>query len=95
MDGNEDVTDEHNPQKNRYIIFKTDGTFESGGDPYGMNTGKWTLDRESKELYLDSDGGEDDDSYWITSIEAGKMHWQGARFDFSKRFQIYHIRKSE
>jgi hypothetical protein len=33
------VSDEHNPQKNRYITFNKDGSFESGGDPYGTNTG--------------------------------------------------------
>ena len=92
MDGDNDVTAEHNPSENRYIVFNKDGTFQSGGDPYGENTGKWTLNAENKELYLDSDAGEDDDSYWIMKINGDEMHWQGARFEFSKRFQIFHVR---
>ncbi len=92
VDGDNDVSEEHNPKKNRYIVFNEDGTFKSGGDPYGENTGKWTLDAENNELYLDSDVGEDDDSYWIIKIDGDNMHWQGARFEFSKRFQIYHVR---
>ncbi|MEQ9405920.1 MAG: hypothetical protein RIM99_20175 [Cyclobacteriaceae bacterium] len=38
-----DVTAEHNPKGNRFFIFKSDGTFESGGDPYGRNTGRYLL----------------------------------------------------
>jgi len=88
QDGTNDVSAQQNPMNNRYIHFYENGTFESGGDPYGKNTGKWTLDPDSHELYIDSDSGEDDDSYWIVSIDEDRMHWQGTHFDFNKRFAI-------
>lgn len=92
MDGATNVTDEHNPNKNRYIIFNADHTFESGGDPHGRNTGRWSMEMPAKMLHLDSDAGEDDDSYWILSIDADQMNWQGAQFEFNKRFAIIHKR---
>ncbi len=87
-----DVTSEHNPANNRYIIFNTDHTFESGGDPAGKNTGKWEFDESSRTLFLDSDAGEEDDSYWIVSINGDLMHWQGTHFEFNSRFSIDHTR---
>ena len=92
QDGTSDVSSEHNPESDRYIIFNSDNTFESGGSPYGKNTGAWTLDQESGELFLNSDAGEDDDSYWIVRFDGEAMHWQGARFEFNKRFTIEHKR---
>ena len=92
LDGTQDVTEEHNPESDRYIVLHEDGTFESGGSPHGTNTGRWAFDETARELYLDSDAGENDDSYWTVSFENGQMKWQGARFEFSKRFTIYHRR---
>lgn len=83
-----DVTDEHNPALNRWITFREDGTFESGGAPYGYNAGKWSYDSSSKELYLDSDAGEGDDSYWIIDDADTTMQWQGARSDFTSQFKL-------
>lgn len=91
-DGEQDVTAEHNPAGNRWMAFSNDGTFESGGDPYGPNTGRWTLDAATGELYLDSDAGEGDDSYWIVSIEGDSMRWQGARSAFTERFTLHFAR---
>ena len=91
----QDVTAEHNPSANRFIIFNADKSFESGGDPYGKNTGKWELDEGTGELYLNSDVGEDDDSYWIVLIDQDRMQWQGTRFEFNSQFAVTHIRSSE
>ena len=88
-----DVSSEHNPEGNRFVIFNANNTFESGGDPYGRNTGKWTLDEETGELYLDSDAGEADDSHWIISFYGDEMYWQGTRGAFNSRFQIVHTRE--
>lgn len=92
MDQTNDVTSEHNPEGNRYIEFKADKTFKSGGDPHGENTGKWSLDQSTGELHIDSAVGEDDDSYWIISIENNQMKWQGTKGDFNRRFTIHHRR---
>jgi hypothetical protein len=51
------------------------------------------LDPETRELHIDSDAGEDDDSYWIASIEGDTMRWQGARFEWNKRFTLVHLRQ--
>ena len=82
------VTDFHNPGLNRWISLQDEGVFESGGTPYGYNSGQWAFDSTSHELYLDSDAGEEDDSYWIVSINADTMRWQGARNEFAERFTI-------
>lgn len=92
MDKSNDVTSEHNPESNRYFIFNPDHTFESGGDPMGKNTGKWILDSETQTIHIDSDAGEDDDSYWIVSLDGDEMHWQGTHFEFNSRFELYFSR---
>jgi len=88
-----DVTRQHNPSDNRWFEFSADGTFISDGDPHGRNTGTWTLEEASQELHIDSDAGEDDDSYWIVSLKSDTMRWNGARFDWNKRFALLHVRQ--
>lgn len=88
LDQGIDVTAEHNPERDRWIEFQADGSFVSDGNPYGRNTGKWKFDPVSKELFLDSDAGEEDDSYWIVRFNDKQMNWQGTRFEFSRRFRI-------
>lgn len=92
LENGEDVTAQHNPADNRWVAFVPDGTFVSDGDPHGRNTGRWTLDAATNELYLDSDTGEGDDSYWIVEIRGDEMHWQGTRSAFTERFAIVHTR---
>ena len=87
-DRDRDVTDEHNPSRNRHIALHADGTFESGGDPYGRNTGRWTYDAGSNTLGLDSDLGPDDDSVWTVSLRGDVMEWRGAGSAFARRFRI-------
>ena len=92
FDQDQDVTAEHNPSNNRWINLKPDGSFESDGDPYGRNTGKWSWDATEKLLHLDSDAGEEDDSYWSVEIKEKEMSWRGAKFEFSKRFRLTYAR---
>lgn len=87
------VTEQHDPSDNRWFAFESDGTFISDGDPHGRNTGRWTLNEQTQELHIDSDAGENDDSYWIVSVEGNTMHWQGARFEWNKRFELVHLRR--
>ena len=88
----QDVTAKHNPQNNRWIDFNSNGTFKSGGDPVGENTGKWSIKNDST-LFIDSDAGENDDSYWVLNFDGDNMKWQGAKFEFNKRFIIEHERR--
>jgi len=41
---------------------------------------------------LDSDAGENDDSYWSVTIDENIMRWKGRKFEFNKRFEIEHSR---
>lgn len=90
-----DVTGEHNPQSNRYIIFKKDGSFETGGDPYALNTGLFYVNSLRKTLYIDSGVGPDDDSSWYFSFDGEKLIWRGFGNEFAAGFKIVHVRKSE
>ena len=88
LDRGEDATDVHNPAGDRYVELRADGTFESGGQPYGRNTGRWTLDPAYNELTLESDLGDADDSYWIVSLDGDRMEWAGVRSETARRFRI-------
>ena len=89
----EDVTQRHNPDNDRWIRFKEDGeTFESGKGNTKENRGKWSYNEKENELYLDSDAGEDDDSYWSVTIIKDTMVWKGRKFEFNKRFEIEYSR---
>lgn len=96
LDRSEDVTPDHNPDKNRWIRFTKDGKipkggfFESGRGEQKENTGKWSFN--GFEIFIDSDAGDDDDSYWQVMIEGKEMHWIGQRFDFNKRFEIFYTK---
>ena len=92
----EDVTGSHNPNNNRWISFKAnpdfpfEGSFESGTGEERGNTGKWFYDKKNNEFFLDSDAGEEDDSYWQVSFNADSMYWKGRKFEFNKRFEIFY-----
>lgn len=97
----EDVTENHNPDQNRWISFKADpdipgsGSFESGpGEEEIGNTGKWFFNEKEKEFFLDSDAGEEDDSYWEVSFNSDSMRWKGRKFEFNKRFEIFFIKSA-
>lgn len=87
-----DVSEEHNPKGNRYITFSNDGTFKSGGDPYGKNTGRYFVNNLNYYLFLDSDAGPDDDSIWIVSFDGNNMSWKGVGNEFAEGFQINYLR---
>lgn len=86
-----DVSNEHNPANNRFIEFFADGTFRSGGDPNGENTGEYSFD-EKGILFLDSDAGPDDDSYWSVAYSNSQMKWNGVGAPRAERFTIVHQR---
>jgi hypothetical protein len=67
-------------------------TFVSGGAPYGKNAGKYDFNHKEKTLFIDSDGGEDDDSNWTVSFEDRKMIWQGVGTEWAERFKVIYIR---
>ena len=94
QDGN-DVSEEHNPHHERYIILREDGTFETGGRPYGTNTGRYIYTPEDNNLFLDSDAGPEDDSRWKVTISRDTMNWQGVGTEWANRFLIVHRRSAK
>jgi len=90
-----DVTSEHDPFDERFLILREDSTFESGGRPFGRNTGKYLYNSGDKTLFLDSDVGPDDDSYWKVLIRGDTMHWQGYGSEWAEGFELIHIKKKE
>ena len=87
-----DVTAEHDPHKERYLIFNSDSTFKSGGRPFGENTGNYQFNKANSKLFLDSDAGAEDDSYWIVRINKDTMFWQGYGSEWAEDFQIIQLR---
>ena len=73
----------------------TGGTFKSGTGEETENTGKWYFNEKINELHLDSDIGEEDDSYWEVSFTVDTMFWKGRKFEFNKRFEIIQKRAGE
>lgn len=88
-----EVTEKHNPKKDRWIEFKTDGSFVSDGEPFGRNTGKWTADNEQAVLFLDS-AVEDDDSEWKVAFTDDQMLWTGIGHARKEQTKLVHRRKS-
>jgi hypothetical protein len=89
----QDVTSDHDPFDERFIFVRSDSTFESGGRPYGSNTGKYVYDPENQILYLDSDAGPEDDSQWKVSIQGDTMFWHGYGSEWADDFEIIHLRE--
>lgn len=90
----EDVTADHNPHLERYLIFNADSTFKSGGRPFGENTGAFSMNTQ-QQLFLDSDAGSEDDSYWNVRISNDTMYWQGYGSEWAENFQIIQVREKE
>ena len=65
-----------------------DGTFESGGQPYGRNDGRWVYRDGTRRLGLDSDLGPDNDSVWEVTLRGDVMEWRGVGSDYARRFRI-------
>lgn len=87
-DDGADVSGTHNPAGDRFIILRADGRFESDGQPYGRNTGRWVYIPSTRELGLDSDAGPDDDSRWTVRLDGDRMEWRGAGSAYARRFLI-------
>ncbi|MDX5429050.1 MAG: hypothetical protein LPK46_11315 [Bacteroidota bacterium] len=91
----QDVTSDHDPFKERYLILKDDSTFESGGRPYGENSGKYAYSSVDHLLFLDSDAGPEDDSQWKVSLSGDTMHWQGVGSEWAKGFELIQIKEKK
>jgi hypothetical protein len=77
LEGNQDITPMMNPDNDRWIEFKADNTFVSGGGPHGTNSGAYKILDVSKTLYLDSDAGEGDDSNWRIQFREDLLYMRG------------------
>ena len=87
-----DVTGEHDPYHERYLILREDSTFESGGRPFGMNTGRYVYDPAEYTLFLDSDAGEEDDSRWKVEVRNDTMHWWGLGSEWAEGFELIQVK---
>ncbi|MBV6640699.1 MAG: hypothetical protein KI791_08275 [Cyclobacteriaceae bacterium] len=90
MEGDKNVSQIHNPEGNRWIKFNRNGSFETGGDPFGYNDGNWKLD-DQLVLFLDS-REENDDSEWRLSIAGDQMTWTGIGTPRQESFKLVHVR---
>ena len=90
FDDGADVSAQQNPDGDRYIDLRADGSFVSGGGPSGRNAGRWTYDPASRELGLDSDLGPDNDSIWLVVLrdDGAEMEWLGRGSEFARRIRI-------
>jgi hypothetical protein len=86
-----DVTKKHNPEGNRWIEFRSDGSFISGGAPFGRNTGQWTIRGQDPILFLDSEV-DDDDSEWKVTFEGNNTIWTGVGHPRKENTQLVHRR---
>jgi hypothetical protein len=77
LEGNQDVTPLMNPEDDRWIEFKADGSFKSGGGSHGSNSGTYLVDNIEKTLQLDSDAGEDDNSQWRLQFREDLLYMRG------------------
>ena len=89
-----DVTEKHNPKNERWIEFKADGSFISDGEPFGRNTGRWTIDNEKSILFIDSDV-DDDDSEWKVTFDNDQLIWIGIGHPRKENTKIVHKRKTD
>lgn len=88
----QDVTSEHNPYNERFIIFKSDSSFETGGRPFGKNLGKYIFNSADFTLFLDSDAGPEDDSQWKVTFRGDTMYWQGYGSEWAAGFELIHVK---
>lgn len=88
-----DVTDKHDPKNERWIEFKADGSFISGGEPFGRNTGRWTADNDKLILFIDSDV-DDDDSEWKVTFDKDQIVWTGIGHPRKENTKLVHRRKN-
>lgn len=87
-----DVTDKHNPARDRYIELKDDGTFVSDGAPFGRNTGRWTFDKTKHIMFIDSDV-DNDDSEWLLDFSGeDEMIWTGVGHPRKQNTKLIHKR---
>jgi hypothetical protein len=77
LEGNQDVTPLMNPEDDRWIEFKADGSFKSGGGSHGSNSGTYLVNNIEKTLQLDSDAGEDDNSQWRLQFREDLLYMRG------------------
>jgi hypothetical protein len=77
LEGNQDISPVLNPDNDRWIEFKPDGSFASGGGPHGSNAGSYQIDDQENTLHLDSDAGEDDDSNWRLQFREDLLYMRG------------------
>lgn len=88
-----DVTNKHNPDKDRWIEFRPNGTFVSDGKPFGPNKGRWTTDDNNFILFIGSEV-DDDDSKWKVTFNHDSTSWTGIGHPIKENTKQIHKRKA-
>ena len=87
------VTNRENPNRDRFITFNSDGTFISGGVPYGELSGTWIITEEKTLRIIPDMEGEVGSSEWKVSFEKDIMSWTGTIKSGLDRFELTWRRK--
>ena len=88
-----DVTPQHNPYRERYLILRKDNTFESDGRPYGRKRGNYEFNTSDHILFMDSDAGPEDDSKRLVTMWRDTMYWKGIGNEWGESFGMIQVRK--
>lgn len=91
FEGEKDVSGVHNPYGDRWVMFNDNGTFESGGQPYGKNTGKFSFDEQNRlDIKSETLG---DDSSWHVEIKNDSMIWKGIGTQRQEAFRLVYLKE--
>lgn len=82
------VTNRENPNRDRFITFYPNGTFVSGGAPYGDLSGKWIITEEKTLRIIPDKEGEVGSSEWNVSFDKEIMNWTGTIKSGLDRFEL-------
>lgn len=88
----QDANSELNPTGDRWLQFRTDGTFTSGSSDEQENAGTYILDESTRTLSLDSDAGPGDDSNWIISLKGDTLLMRGVGTERQERSEVVLVR---
>jgi len=88
----QDANSELNPTGDRWLQFRTDGTFTSGSSDEQENAGTYILEESTRALSLDSDAGPGDDSYWKISLKGDTLLMRGVGTERQERSEVILVR---
>jgi hypothetical protein len=86
------VTTRENPNQDRFIDFRSDGSFRSGGEPYGPVNGSWEILPDKVLQITPEDNDEVGESTWKVTFDKSQMIWRGTGNATLERFEIFWVK---